>query len=229
MPKLNLPFYLLMVLCLLPPAISSQAHEKGITVSATAKEKGIPDLAYFSFAIDGRGKQLGIVKKDIDKKTASLIGLFKKLGIDKKYISSSEVSIRPQYNYQTKTFMGYEVSRNVNVTLHSLENYSMLVNGAIESGITTISNISLDTKERNSLESKALISAINKAKEKANILAKSTGVKLGDVTSIRESGPQMVREEFRFNTGRSAALQQGAFEPGEISVTASVVVNYAIE
>lgn len=229
MPNLNHPLYFVVFFCLMFVTFASQAHDKGITVSATAKERVIPDMAYFSFAIDDRGKQLAILKKSIDKKTASLITLFKKLGIDKKFISSSEVSIRPQYNYQTKTFIGYEVSRNVSVTLHSLEKYSALVNGAIESGITTISNISLDTKERNSLESKALISAINRAKEKATLLAKSTGVILGTVTSIRENGPQMIHDEFKFNTRRSALHQNGAFEPGEISVTASVIVNYAIE
>ena len=209
----------------------SSAAEQGITVTGKAKVSVVPDIALFSFAINGRGKELGVLKADIDKKTAALVSLSKKTGIKKKNISSSEVSIRPQYNYQTKVFTGYEVSRNIKVRLDNLDKYTELVNGAIASGITTINGVKLDISNRDELERKVLATAVKDAKKKADILAKSTGVNLGKVVSIQEGGQRIVHDSFQFREMAStqSASQQGSFEPGEIKVTTSVVVNYAIK
>ena len=206
------------------------ADEAGIEVTGTAKESVVPDMATFSFSINGRGKELEALKAEVDKKTANTVSLCKRLGIKTKNISSSEISIRPQYNYQTKSFLGYEVSRNIKVVLNNLDKYSDLVNGAIKSGITTITNVTLDTKDRDVLERKALGSAIEAAKKKAEILAISSGVNIGKVLYVKEGGGLIRLESYEFNQrARVADLAQGAFEPGELSVTATVSVRYSIK
>ena len=72
------------------------------------------------------GRNLSELKTEIDRKTAALVGLCKKIGIKTKNITSAEVSIRPQYNYQTRTFLGYDVSRNVSVILKDLAAAQMI-------------------------------------------------------------------------------------------------------
>ncbi len=214
-------------LCLLSPYVN--AEEGGIEVTGTAKESVVPDMATFLFSINGKGKVLETLKNEIDTKTADLVSLCKKTGVKTKDITSSEVSIRPEYNYQTKSFIGFNVSRNVKVILKNLDHYTDLVNGAIKSGITTISSIALDTKDREKLERKALGLAIAAAKEKADIMAKSSGVTLGKVIYIKEGGSPIRTEGFAFREKSSSApVTQGVFEPGEISVTATVVVKYSI-
>jgi uncharacterized protein YggE len=210
----------------------TQASEIGIEVTGTAKETVIPDMATLSFSINSKGKELIALKTDIDKKTESVINLCKNLGIESKNMTSAEISIHPQYN-QDQSFIGYEVSRNIKVTLNNLDKYSDLVNGAIQSGITTISNISLDTKDRKILENKALESAIKAAKKKAVILATSSGTSVGNVLHIKENTQGHSRFDHYRPVLRSASLIRGitakaAFEPGEISVTATVSVRYAI-
>jgi len=208
----------------------SHAGETGIEVTGTAKESVVPDMARFSFSLKGKGKELSPLKAEIDKKTAATVTLFKKLGVETKNITSSEVSIQPQYNYQTKTFIGYDVSRNVKVVLHDLAKYTALVNGAIEAGITTINNITLDIKDRGTLENKALGSAIKAAKQKAEILAANSDVKIGKVLYVKEGGGPIRLESYQFKQRASSAdVAQGAFEPGEIAVTATVSVRYSIQ
>ena len=205
------------------------AEEGGVEVTGTAKESVVPDMATFSFSINGKGKVLATLKNEIDIKTADLVTLCKKTGVKTIDITSSEVSIRPEYNYQTKSFIGFNVSRNVKVILKNLDNYTDLVNGAIKSGITNISSIALDTKDREALERKALGLAIDAARKKADIMAKSAGVTLGKVIYVKEGGSPIRAENFAFREKvSSASTTQGVFEPGEISVTATVVVKYSI-
>jgi len=208
------------------------ASENGIQVVGTAKESVVPDMATFSFSINERGKRLSNVKASVDNKSANLINVCKKLEIEAKNITSTEVSIRPQYNYQTKTFIGYEVSRTIKVTLNDLRQYSELVNGAIEAGITTVGNIDLDTSARENLENKALASAIEAAKVKAEIIARNTGTQLGRVLSVKEGSLPFEADMYRFKgltESASVEMRQGAFEPGEITITTSVVIKYEIK
>ncbi|MGD8525826.1 MAG: SIMPL domain-containing protein [Thioalkalispiraceae bacterium] len=225
-PGLLVASILLLVSC----SDADDASEAGIEVTGVAQVSVVPDLARFSFSINERGKVLTALKQDIDRKTADLVVLCKQLGIASKHISSSEVSIRPQYNYQTKAFIGYEVSRHVKVTLQRLEKYPELVNGAIKSGITTIGSITLDINNRQQLERSALASAMETARQKAEILAKSSALRLGKVVNVKEAGGPVRLETFRFKEKAGGVSSvQGTFEPGEISVTASVLVRYAIK
>lgn len=208
---------------------SSFANQTGIVVTGAATEKVVPDMALFSFAISGRGKELAALKNQIDKNTADTVALCKKLGVNTKAISSSEISIRPQYNYRTNSFIGYEVSRQIKVELHDLSKYTDLVNGAIKSGITTINSISLDIKNRISLEQKALVAAVADARQKALMIAKSAGVSLGELLYVKEAAGQTRFETYGFRDSRAASgLVKGVFEPGEISVSGKVLVRYAV-
>ncbi len=208
---------------------AASANEGGIQVFGNAQISVAPDMATFSFSIDERGKLLEDLKVSVDEKSADLVSLCKSTGIVEKEITASEVSIRPQYNHQTKTLIGYEVSRVIKVTLNDLAKYSTLVNGAIAAGITTIRSINLDTKDRIALENKALGSAIGAAKVKAEIIASRTATRLGRVVRVEESGSRSEIGTYRFSATSADARSQGVFEPGEIAVSASVVITYAIE
>ena len=230
--KANKLFQLILILAgliLLSPG--SYAAEEGIEVTGVAKLRVVPDMASFLFAINDRGQVLDELTKEIDKKTSAVIALCKKLGIDKKNIASTEISIYPRYNYKTGSFIAYEVSRNIKVILNDLDKYSALVNGAVKSGITTLNSISLDVKNRTELERKSLASALADAREKAETLAKSGGVTLGKILSVKEAGSPVVFDRMRLERGTVAEslAQKGAFEPGEITVTGSVVARYAIK
>ena len=216
----------LMVSMLLIPLVA-QAGEEGIRVVGSAKVRVAPDTATFVFAVEDKGKDLKSVKHTIDAKAAKLIRLCKRMGVDAKRITSSQLAIRPQYNYQTRAFLGYEVSRDVTVVLTDLHRYTDLVNGAISSGITTVRSISLDTTKRDELEDEALTSAATAARRKAEILAKSAGVTLGKVVAIDEGQAPIVHHVYA--AGMSTLNKRGAFEPGQVSVTATVTVRYSIK
>jgi len=221
--------FLFLVFLLLLPGLAA-ADTRGIQVSGKAKVSVVPDMATFTFAIEGRGQELAVVKQDIDTRTAKLVQLCKSVGVDTKKITATEVSIRPQYNYQNKTFLGYAVTRTVNVTLTDLDNYSALVSGAIDAGITTIQNIVVDTSSRDDLQREALEAAVQDARDKAQIVARGAGVKLGKVVSIIEGGIPVEASSYRL-LGTEAAQIDGAavVEPGEISITAMVTVTFSLD
>jgi uncharacterized protein YggE len=221
--------FLFLAFLLLLPGLA-MADSRGIQVSGKAKVSVVPDMATFTFAIEGRGQELAAVKKDIDIRTAKLVRLSKSTGVDTKNITATEISIRPQYDYQNKTFIAYAVSRTVNVTLTNLDNYSALVSGAIDAGITTIRSIVVDTSRRDDLLRDALQAAVQDAREKAQIIARGADVELGRVVNIVEGGMPVEAANYRLLGAEAARVDGSAVvEPGEISITAMVTVTFSLD
>lgn len=206
------------------------AQESLIEVTGQAEISVVPDMAVFYFSISRTGNSIENLKDSIDEKTKDLLYLCRKLGVDEKKISASRVSIHPQYNYKTKELINYSVSQEVKVILEDLERYSELVNGAIRSGVTTLSNVVMDTSKRQMLEDRALGEAVEKAVQKAKIAARSAGVSLGKVAVIREMSGAGPVSAYRFKAPMaSESGGRNTFEPGEISVSAAVSVQYYIQ
>ncbi len=204
-------------------------NDEGIEVSGSARIEANPNMATFHFSINDRGKDLSRIKNAIDEKSKKIISLCRTLSIDLKNISSSELSIHPQYDPEHQTFVGYEVSRDISVVLMDLSLYTSLVDGAISSGITTIDSIELDTTERQNIKKKALASAVAAAREKAQILATSSNVDLGKVVSIKELESPLMSQNYLFRSNLAQESDQGAFTPGILSISVSVSVKYLIQ
>jgi len=225
----KLSYYALLIISGYLFVAEASASEGGIQVVGNAQISVAPDMATFSFSIEEQGMVIADLKGSIDGKSAALVSLCKRIGIAANDITASEVSIRPQYSHQTKALLGYDVSRVIKVTLKQLTQYTALVNGAIAAGITTIQSINLDTKDRDALENKALGSAVDNARLKAGIIASRAHVELGRVVSVKENGGRFEIGTYRLNGTPVNTVSQGVFEPGEISVTASVAITYTIE
>jgi len=209
-------------------SICEATDKKIMSLSATSSVTAAPELARFNFLIEKRGKNLASLKSEIDAKAGRLVRLCKKLGIKTKDITAAEIHIEPRYNYNNNSFLGYRITRTISATLHDLSKYAMVIDGAVNAGITNISNISLELNQKTSLENKALTEAVKLVKNKAELLASLTNVKLGEVLNIQEGGAGIVRTEYKDVLHRSSAKAKAVFEPGLLSITKTVSITYSI-
>lgn len=226
---------LVLVLGLLALSGCARAEPGSINVSATATVEAKPEVVVFDFLVEERGKLLKPLKNSVDRKATALVKLCKRLGIEPKDLTSAEITIEPQYHYNTNRFTGYEVSRTVTARLYNLDKYSKVIDGAVNSGITTIRNISLQLKDDTNLEDRALRKAVDSARAKAQLLAQQGQVKLGKVTSIIESGSQNFLSDYVLkrssrvrDVANEAAPAPYAFEPGQLSVTKTIQMSFEI-
>lgn len=226
---------LVLGISLLSGCAKTQSREVHVSANATVEAK--PELVVFEFLIEERGKLLKPLKTSVDRKASALVKLCKKLGIEPRDLTSAELSIEPQYHYNTNRFTGYHVSRTVTARLYDLEKYSKVINGAVSSGITTVRNISLQLKDSDELENRALTKAVDKGTAKAQLLAKQTGVKLGKVLSVVETGADnyyaanylVKQKRSRGLTDVASEAAPFAFEPGQLSVSKTVQLSFAID
>lgn len=188
---------LILVLTLFATTLSSQAlvseKEFGkISVNTTANTEIAPDVAEISFAVktsDVKSMQKAIqTNKEISNKVyAELNSMINSRNGD--YIKTSDFSASPIYSYQNskKIFEKYEVSNRVIVHTNSIENVGKMIDKAILSGATNVDNLTFSVSNYENQCNDLIAIATKKAKNRADIVAKSLSSSILGISHINAS------------------------------------------
>ncbi|MEP3655382.1 MAG: SIMPL domain-containing protein [Litorimonas sp.] len=217
-----------------PTYISTgSASQPTLNVSATGYANAAPDRATVSAGV----VQQGTTAREAMMGNATLMtAVFDELeaaGIPKSDITTSQLSLQPQYDYRNRnkpTIKGYEARNTVTVKSDDIEQVGPMLDALVRAGVNNINQVKFSVKEPKSAMDKARNDAIREAKEKAEGMAEAAGVKLGPLLSINESNrggytpqPVMMRA--------SAMEMSDAVTPisaGEQTMSVSVNLSYGI-
>lgn len=221
-----------------------------ISVTSDAKVVAVPDVATFSAGIITQGgKDLAALQKENTTKSNKIIEFLKSKGVDEKDIQTEQYNLEPRYQtsncysrpltvtgIQTcppAEIVGYTINQLISVKVRKFETIGDLLAGAVTAGANTVSNISFTIDEPDALQNQAREKAIEKAKLKAQAIARAGGFSLGKVVSFDEGyGGYPVSYAKTFDSMRLevAASQAPAptIEAGSQDVTATVTIRYEI-
>ena len=170
-----------------------------MVVSADGKVKAVPDMATINLGVVTQGPSSSAVQEESSKKVNKIIEFVKQQGVSKDDISTSQFNIYPQYNYQNgkNDIVGYEARQTIVVQVKGVDKstqvLSKILSDATLAGANEISGVSLDFDDPDNLRQKARELAIEKAKARAQELAKASGLQLGRVVggnAVRQQFPQ---------------------------------------
>jgi uncharacterized protein len=219
--------------------------QRSITVSGTAEIKVVPDQVVLSLGVQTEDMVLAAAKAKNDSVIQKVQALAKDLKVDSKDIQTDYYHIEPRYsdNYSQRTFLGYFTQKGVAITLRDVAKFDELLSRALEAGVTNVQQVNFQTSELRKYRDQARAAALQAAKEKAQAMAKELGLRAGDPLTIREessnwyspysswwgySSPSV--QNVTQNAGGSAAWQSDSgVAPGQISVTATVSVDFALQ
>jgi uncharacterized protein YggE len=166
----------------------------------------------------------------------ALIAALAKAGIAKKDIQTSGVNLNAQYDYSnnngqspTPRFLGYEASNQLTVKLRDIRKVGTLLDTMVHAGATSISGPSFAIDDPSPLLVQARGGALRDAKAQADYYAQATGYRSARLVSIAESnsGGQppmpMVMSAARFKDASTPV------EPGQVSASVTLTVQYALE
>lgn len=123
-------------------------------------------------------------------KMNDIISELKKLNIDEKDIKTSSYNLNPVYNWTNQKgqeLIGYEVLQNLTVKIRDLNKIGEVIAKTTAKGANQIGNINFTIDDPFSLKNQAREIAIKKAQEKAVMIAKQAGLKLGKVKGVYEN------------------------------------------
>ena len=199
------------------------AHQ--ITVNGNGSVEAVPDQVAFNFGVQTSAKTASAALAANAAAATKVIAALKAAGIAAKDIQTQQVSISQRLSDDGQTVLGYNASSSVSATLPSIAKAGEVIDAAVAAGADTVDGPALTLSNQRTLEHKALASAIQDAKARAQALADAAGVSLGSIVAITESGasaPMPFSAKAADSAGASVPI-----EPGTQEVQASVSVTFA--
>ena len=225
---------------------SADSQTPSFSVSGEGEVVAVPDVAEFSFsAITEGDDELASLQEENTSKVNSAIEYLKENGVADEDIQTASYNVNPRYTYfpcvregsngdscPPPEISGYTISQNVSVKVRDLDNTGSLLGGVVENGANSVSQLRFTIDDPEELRAQAREEAFEKAKQKAESLAKSGGFKLGRLLSVNESSsgspmpmPYYATEDRAVGSGGAAPK----VEPGSQDVKVTVSLTYEIK
>ncbi|WP_432415320.1 SIMPL domain-containing protein [Chromohalobacter israelensis] len=179
---------------------------------------------------------LGDARERLESRTGDLIDALEDAGVESRDIQAGSLNVRPEIMIQpqgdddAERRVRTQVERPVSVTIRDLEHLPRILDALTAAGVDALDGVEYDLADRDAASDKALTQALERARQKARLMADTLEVKLGRVVRVEETQapdytprPMMMRAE---SADAKAAPQ---YRAGEIGIDAGVSVTWAIE
>jgi uncharacterized protein YggE len=216
-------------------SITVNNQQEGIWVSGSGKVSAAPDICTLSLGVQSQDATVAAAQAKaasaMDKIMTSLTGN----GVVKKDIQTQNYNISQTTKYDNNTqqqvITGYQVTNIVTATIRTLDKVGNIIDAAASAGgdLTRINSISFSIENPTTYYNDARKLAIADAKSKATQMADLAGISLGKIIYITENSytPPV---PFMISAGvKSAPDVSTPISPGEMDITSSVQITYAIK
>ncbi|MGI6374139.1 MAG: SIMPL domain-containing protein [Patescibacteria group bacterium] len=172
--------------------ITNQTKDKDrFSVSGSGTVYAQADIANIEIGLRTATKKTALeAVTDNTKKMNEIIAAVGELGVEKKDIKTANYNLNPVYNYtqaRGQELIGYEVYQNISLKIRDLDKIGEVIAKTTEQGANQVGNISFTIDDEYELKNQARELAINKAQEKAELIAAQSGMKLGRIKDVVEN------------------------------------------
>jgi len=189
-----------------------------ITVLGTASVSTAPDEATVSLGVRKEADTNDAAVQLNADAMSSVVKALTQAGVDESDISTTDFDLNRHYeNRDTKReTVTYVAENQVQVTIHDLAKVGAVIDAAVSAGATSVGNVDFKLSNANQVRQQALLQAVKSAQAKAAAIAGASGLKVGDVVSLREQ----VAEYSRYGYDSYKAVFAGLVPAGaaEMSV-----------
>lgn len=210
-------------------------YPREITVSAEGKAFATPDVALVRLGVTTEGIKVEKIVQDNTAKMNAILKEVKDLGVVEKDIQTTNYSLTPRYDYSERgerVFRGYTLNQEIRVKIRDFAKIGNVLEKSTSQGANLVSNLQFTVDDMDKVKESAKTDAIAKAKRQASLIAKETGLKLGNLKNVYENYPYPtpiygVGESG--STMKAVSAEAPVIQAGEQEITVQVNLVYAIK
>ena len=216
-------------------AAEIQIASTGPVVELTVNEivQTTPDVAQVGAGVTTRAATAQEAVRLNAQQMERLIDRLMTLGVKRKDIQTANFNLNAQYQYRNDgeqpTFIGYDVSNQLNVKLRDLKRAGEVLDALVAAGANNIygPNFMLeDDAEAKDAARKAAFARGKAMAEQYAAMSGYTSVRLLEVSESFQSYGPMMRNENAIVVTASSKDASTAIEPGEVGTGVSITVKY---
>src|SRR5437763_8538987 len=205
-----------------------------LDISATGEVTRVPDLAIISAGVTTRSATASSAIQEAATRMARVRDALRRAGIADRDIQTSNISLNPQYTYvkdQPPRLNGYSASNQLNVRFHDIANTGKILDALVAEGANQINGPNLTIERPEAALDEARTKAVASGRARAELYARSLGLRVVRVVSVSESGgyappppmPPMVMMAAR------GERDQTAIDPGEQKLQVNVSMTFELQ
>ena len=218
--------------------VLAQDRAYTVTVSGEGIIKTAPDMATLWFAVVTHHELPDRARSLNADASASAMNAIRSLGISERdmQLEGLQLNQRRVYDPERRVYNvdGFEATRSVKVIIRDLDVLPDMVAAVVDGGANQINNIQYGLDDKEAIELEVLALAVQRAKQKASVMAGELGWALGRAVQINEQGVSVPQPRVRMDMADRAAMSKDeggnpdAFSAGELEVRASVTVVFSL-
>lgn len=213
-----------------PLRITTSQTSAEFSITGDGKVEAIPDTAILTTSIVvANTKTAQAAQNELHEKNNTLGNALIKQGIDLKDITTTQYSVYPVYGdsaNESQKITGYNGTVGISIKTKKLDTVGELLTVVTDAGANQVQGVEYTIDDISKYRSQAREKAIENAKEQAKQVSANTGIKLGNIINIVESGTGMP-QPYQYAMGREsldAKVATTNLQPGSQTITSSVTV-----
>jgi uncharacterized protein YggE len=220
-------------------AMRQERPEDQVSISGEGTVYAKADIANLEIGLKtGTKKTAADATVESTNKMNKIVAAVKGLGVEEKDIKTTGYNLNPVYNWteaKGQQLIGYEVAQNVTLKIRDLAKIGDIIARTTEQGANQIGNIAFTIDDEFALKNQARELAIQKAKEKADLIAKQTGIKLGKIKNFNENSyvpTPLAYSNVRMEAAKSMnAVDQASpeIQAGQNEIKVDVTLTYEVK
>jgi uncharacterized protein YggE len=182
-----------------------------LTVSAEGRSFREPDMAVFSAGVTTQGSTAAAALEQNSRAMTQVIAALRRAGIAERDIQTSNLSISPVYadpnrdammaarvsgqpyvppppEQQVPRIIGYQASNNVSVRQRDLDEFGTVIDTLAAAGANQINGPMFQMDDPDPALNEARLDAVKSARERAELYAQATGLRIVRILSMTEGG-----------------------------------------
>jgi uncharacterized protein len=207
----------------------TEKNPRQVTVVGSGQVQGVPDTLTADVGIEFTAPDVTAAMNQTNDRQQAVINAVTGAGVDRKDISTTDVSLQPQYDNAGGAISGYRASNSIRVKIHPTDSASHVLAAIVGAGgaATRINSVSYSIADDSQLVKDARARAFQDAKNRADQYAQLSGLKLGKIISISEASGATAPAPPPLRGG--AMPSAVPLEPGQQTVSFSVTAVWQLQ
>lgn len=203
-----------------------------LDVVARGEVRRVPDLATISAGVVTQAPTAALALANNAKAMDRVLTALKAAGIAERDIQTDNIGLEPQYRYGQNVppvITGYQARNTVSVRFRDIGKAGAILDALVKQGANQINGPTLSLANPDAALDEARVDAIAQARARAEIYAKTLGMRVIRVAGVSESGdvsgPPM---PMAFQRLQSADAAESKIAPGEQQIGVMVTVVFEL-
>lgn len=203
-----------------------------LDVVATGEVTRVPDVARISAGVITQARTATEAIRLNAARMNSVRQALRAAGIADRDIQTSNISLHPEYRYaenQPPTLTGYRASNEVSVRFRDIAETGRILDALVAQGANQINGPMLEIDRPEAALDEARTAALANARARAELYARSLGMRVARVLSVSESGMPAMPYPRPMAVGRAVAQDAAMnIDPGEQRLSVMLTVSFEL-